>query len=312
MPSERSDALVLIDLPEHLRSIVLGALNARFDVSGQPLAHAVENTRVKVLLTSGARGLSAADIDALPALELICSIGVGHENIDVAYARRKGIAVTNGAGVNADIVADHAMALLLAVVRSIPSMDRAARSETSLQSLRVDPGLHGKRLGLFGAGHIAAKVARRVSGFDMQVGYHARSDRGQLPHRYFPSLEALADWCDVLLVAVPGGTQTRHLVDRRVLHALGPAGYLVNVGRGSVVDTQALAEALANRVIAGAALDVYESEPFAPQALLDFDNVVLTPHIGGRCAHAALAQIHLFLDTVQRWINGHTLINALP
>ncbi|MBV6826518.1 NAD(P)-dependent oxidoreductase [Pseudomonas sp. PD9R] len=311
MPSERVDALVLIDLPEPLRATVLSAVDARFDVSAQALTRSAENATVRVVLTNGARGLDAVDIEALPALELICSIGVGHENIDVAYARSKNITVTNGAGVNADIVADHAMALLLAVVRSIPSMDRAARAETSLLHLRVDPGLHGKRLGLLGGGHISEKIAKRVSGFDMQVGYHARSDRGQLAHPYFATLQALAQWCDVLVIAVPGGPQTLHMVDRDILRALGPTGYLVNVGRGSVVDTAALADALEDRAIAGAALDVYESEPFAPTVLLDFDNVVLSPHIGGRSVQAAAAQINVFLNNVERLTNQQAFINVL-
>lgn len=311
MPSERINALVLIDLPEALRGAVLNALDARFEGAGRPLARNAQNATVRVLLTNGARGLCAQDIEALPALKLICSIGVGYENIDIAYARSKGISVTNGAGVNADLVADHAMALLLAVVRSIPLMDRAARAEFSLAQLRVDPGLHGKRLGLLGGGHVSEKIAKRVSGFDMQVGYHARSDRGQLAYRYFNSLLALAQWCDVLVVAVPGGPETQHLVDQQILRSLGPAGYLVNVGRGSVVDTQALVEALEHRTIAGAALDVYESEPFAPHTLLGFDNVVLTPHIGGRSVQAASAQIDMFLTNVSRLVRRQPLINAL-
>lgn len=311
MPSERVNTLVLIDLPESLRAAVRSVLSARFEPSAQALARSAENAMVQVLLTNGLRGLVAEDIDALPALRLICSIGVGHENVDVAYARSKGIAVTNGAGVNADIVADHAMALLLAVVRSIPSMDRAARAGSSLAQVRVDPGLHAKRLGLLGGGHISQALARRVSGFDMQVGYHARSDRGQLAHRYFDTLDALAQWCDVLVVAVPGGPETLHLVDANILRALGPGGYLVNVGRGSVVDTQALADALEQRTIAGAALDVYESEPFAPQRLVGLDNVVLSPHIGGRSVQAAAAQVTMFLNNVERLINQQPFINEL-
>lgn len=311
MPSEQIYALVLIDLSASLRAAVLNVVDARFEAGGQTLISSPENAAVRVLLTNGARGLAAVDIDALPSLELICSIGVGHENIDVAYARSKGIAVTNGAGVNADIVADHAMALLLAVIRSVPAMDRAARAETRLAQLRIDPGLHGKRLGLVGGGHISRAIARRVSGFDMQVGYHARSDRGQLAHRYFDSLHDLAQWCEVLVIAVPGGPETLHLIDHGVLCALGPAGYLVNVGRGSVVNTAALAAAMESRTIAGAALDVYESEPRAPQALLQFDNVVLSPHIGGRSEEAVAAQISMFLNNVERLSSQQPFINAL-
>lgn len=311
MPSERIQALVLIDLPQALREYISKVLDAHFDAAAQPLLRSAANDQVRVILTSGARGLTAADIDALPALKLISSIGVGHENIDVGYARSKAISVTNGAGVNADIVADHAMALLLAAVRSIPSMDRIARAGSGLAGVRVDPGLQGRRLGILGGGHIAQAIARRVSGFDMPVGYHARSDRGQLPHRYFETLDGLAQWCDVLMIAVPGGPQTLHLVNRDILRALDPAGYVVNVGRGSVLDTRALADALQHQHIAGAALDVYEDEPCAPAALLAFDTVVLTPHIGGRSTAATAAQVDMFLNNVERLIQRRALINTL-
>ncbi|MBD1551489.1 NAD(P)-dependent oxidoreductase [Pseudomonas typographi] len=311
MPPERLEALVLIELPGHLQERLLSHMAARFEPSAEPLRPTAQNATVQVLLSNGARGASAADIDALPALALICSIGAGYEHIDVGYAHSKGIAVTHGAGANAEIVADHAMALLLAVVRSIPRMDRAARAGADLRTLPVDPGLHRKRLGLLGGGHVAAAVARRAAGFDMALGYHARHDRGQLPYRYFATPLMLAAWCDVLLVAVPGGIETLHMVNLEVLRALGPAGYLVNVGRGSVVDSQALADALRLQLIAGAALDVYEGEPRAPAALCGFHNVVFTPHIGGRSEQAALAQVKLFLDNAQRLKDRRDFINRL-
>src|SRR5207237_1303224 len=143
------------------------------------------------------------------------------------------------------------------------------------------PGLTGKKLGIFGFGLIGEKIARRAEAFNMQIGYHNRKPKEGSPHRYFDGLVALAEWCDVLMLATPGGPATRHAVDAAVLDALGAEGWLVNISRGSVVDTEALAAALRDRRIAGAALDVYESEPKRPESLIGLDNVLLTPHVAG-------------------------------
>jgi D-3-phosphoglycerate dehydrogenase len=238
-------------------------------------------------------------------------MGAGHENIDHQYAAQRGIAVTHGGGANADIVADHAMALLGAVVRRIPQMDRLARAGCDRNTLPSDPGLHRRRLGLVGAGHIGRCLAKRAGGYDMDIGYHSRNPVTDWPPRYFADLTALAHWCDFLVVAVPGGAATLHLIDRSILQALGPEGYLVNVGRGSVVDTTALATALRDGVIAGAALDVYESEPARPEALLEFENLVLTPHIAGRSDSAWAGQTELFIDNVERYLAGQATVNPV-
>jgi hypothetical protein len=136
------------------------------------------------------------------------------------------------------------------------------------------------------------------------VGYHNRSPRADSPHRYFDSLPALAQWCDFLVVAAPGGATTRHLVDATVLKALGAQGFLVNIARGSVVDTAALAEALRAGELGGAGLDVYESEPLPPAALLDLPNVVLTPHVAGWSPESMQASLQCFLDNAEAHFAG--------
>lgn len=138
----------------------------------------------------------------------------------------------------------------------------------------------GKRLGVVGLGTIGAKIAKRAAAFDMPIGYHNRQPRDGVSHQYFGDLLALAAWADVLLVATPGGAGTKHLINAEVLNALGEKGVLVNIARGSVVDTQALAQAVREGRVAGAGLDVYESEPLPPQELIELDSVVLTPHVG--------------------------------
>jgi lactate dehydrogenase-like 2-hydroxyacid dehydrogenase len=208
-------------------------------------------------------------------------------------------------------VADHAFALLLATVRAIPQLDRACRGGVWRDGLPMSPKLAGKRLGILGLGTIGRQIAKRGAGFDMEIGYHNRSHVQDLAYRYLESTEALAQWCDMLVVATPGGAATRHLVDARVLKALGPRGYLVNVARGSVVDTDALAQALRDGAIAGAGLDVYESEPEPPASLLGFTNVVLTPHVAGWSPESVDASVRRFLDNARRHLAGETVLTPI-
>jgi D-3-phosphoglycerate dehydrogenase len=310
MSSEPLPLALLVPMPD----TVVQRLQQRFEVLN-PAAEALAEgqfARVQVVLTNGSRGLSAAEIDAMPLLRIASAMGAGHENIDHQHAAQRGVAVTHGGGANADIVADHAMALLGAVVRRIPQMDRLARVGCDRNTLPNDPGLHRRRLGLVGAGHIGRCLAKRAGGYDMQIGYHSRHPVADWSPRYFDDLTALAQWCDFLVVAVPGGAATLHLIDAAILRALGPEGYLVNVGRGSVVDTGALATALRDGVIAGAALDVYESEPGPPLELVGFDNLVLTPHIAGRSDSAWAGQTELFIDNVERHLAGQPTVNTVP
>lgn len=166
-------------------------------------------------------------------------MGAGYENVAVEHAHARGITAVNGAGANDSCVADHAMGLLLSTVRGLPQLDSACRSGLGRGTGQPE-GVTGKRLGILGLGNIGRKVALRALAFEMEVGYCNRSGRPELPCPRFGDATALAHWIDVLVVATPGGPQTRHLVDAPVLSALGREGYLVNVGRGSVVDTAVL------------------------------------------------------------------------
>ena len=266
---------------------------------------------IRVVLTRGATGFYAEEMAALPRLELICSLGVGFENIDLAAARARGVRVTHGPGANATSVADHAMALLLGAARHLPQADAWVRQ--GHWNGFMGPQVSGKRLGIVGLGTIGQEIAKRgAHGFGMTVGYYNRRPRPESGYTYHDSALALAEASDFLVVATPGGADTRHLVNADVLEALGPQGYLVNIARGSVVDTEALIAALAGRRIAGAGLDVVEGEPVVPPALLKLDNVVLTPHSAGRSPEAVSATVALFLENATAHFAGKPVLTPVP
>lgn len=310
----KPDLLLLIHVsPKHLEQLGTAfTVHYAPDADRRAACVAAEGARIRAVLTNGSTGLRADEIDAMPALELLGALGAGYENLAVAHARARGIAVFNGAGTNDACVADHAMALLLAVVRAVPALDRATRAGVWRNDLPLQPNFSGKRLGILGLGTIGRRIAQRGQGFDLEVGYHNRQPRSDAPFRYFDSLAALADWADYLVVATPGGAGTRHLIDAAVMRALGPTGYLVNIARGSVVDTEALAAALRAGELGGAGLDVYESEPAPPAPLLDCPNVVLTPHMAGWSPEAIDASFNQFLANAARHAAGEPLLTPIP
>lgn len=266
--------------------------------------------QIDAVLTRGPLGLSAAEITTLVNLRIICVIGAGYEQVDLAAAATRGIIVTNGAGANAGPVADHAMALLLALLRDIPRADASTRRGE--WNRVISPSVSGKRLGIIGLGAVGQAIARRASqGFDMNVSYHSRTPRAELPYTWYDSPLHLAGAVDILVVATPGGNGTRHLVDAAVLEALGAEGYLVNIARASVVDTDALVGALRGGVIAGAALDVFDDEPAVPDALKTLGNTVLTPHVAGQSPEAARDTVALVLSNLQAFFAGEPVLTPV-
>lgn len=300
-----------------LSPVHLAQLAEYFEVINAPdgtlaeQAIAKDGQRIEVVLTIGAIGLSAAQMDAMPQLRMVGALGAGYENIDVAYAKSRGIAVSNGAGTNDSCVADHAFGLVIAAVRGFVRLNQQTRDGVWRNDIPLPPQLSGKRLGILGLGTIGEKIARRARAFDMTVGYHNRQPKADIEHRYFDSVQALAAWADVLVVATPGGPGTRHLVNAAVLDALGPSGYVINIARGSVVDTAALAVALHEKRLAGAGLDVYESEPLPPAELLALDNVILTPHVAGWSPEAVQATVDLYLQNALRHAAGEALVTPV-
>lgn len=281
------------------------------NAAAREAAIAEHGDSVQAVLTIGTIGLTGEEIARLPKLGFIGTLGVGYEKVDLEAARARGIALSNGAGSNADCVADHAMALLLAAIRDVRRLDVACRAGVWRDALPMTDGVCGKRLGILGLGAIGEKLARRAAAFDMPVGYHNRSAKPGSPHQYFTSTLELARWSDCLVVAIPGGASSFHLINAEVLDALGPQGYLVNVARGSVVDTAALGVALRDKRIRAAALDVYESEPLPPSELLDLDNLIITPHVGGNSPQALEQSLSQFLENIGRYFRAEPLLTPI-
>jgi lactate dehydrogenase-like 2-hydroxyacid dehydrogenase len=307
--------MVVLDMPEYSRAYLAEKYEVHYWPDTTTHLQRLDDPllkKIRAVQTNGSYGLKGPMIAAMPRLEIICAVGAGYEGIDLAAARERGIKVTNSPGANADTVADQAWALLLGAMRRVPACDRGVREGRWEEVRREMPSITGRRLGMFGLGHVGGAIAARASGFRMEVGYHSRRQHRDCPYRYFGDLEALARWADILVVAAPGGAATRHAVNRTVLTALGPDGYLVNVARGTLVDTDALIEALGGGVIAGAGLDVIEGEPAVPEALSRLGNVVLSPHVGGFSPEATRNMIHLVRENLDAHFAGRPVLTPVP
>lgn len=270
----------------------------------------------RVLLTVGGWRTDAALMQALPQLGLVACYGTGIEGVDQTHAKAEGILLSNAADANAAAVAEFAMGLMIASVRQIGKGDRFIRSGrwsgNAIERMPIVPGLAGRRLGIYGLGAIGARIATMATAFGMEIGYHNRSQRPELPYAYQDSLLGLAQWSDVLMVAVRASAENRHAVNAGVLQALGPKGHLVNISRGIAVDEEALCDALETGVIAGAGLDVFENEPNVPDRLKAIDNVVLTPHIAAMADSAQAAQQALLLRNLDAFFSGKPLPSGVP
>ena len=266
---------------------------------------------IEFVLTNGANGLLPIEIDAMPKLKLICSLGVGFENVAIEHARRCGIPVCNAAGTNHVAVADHAMAILLAAIRRVTFLNNGVRHGLWRDDIPRPPHVSGRKMGIFGLGAVGTEIAKRARGFDMEIGYNSRSRKDQLGFRWFENINSLAQWCDYLIIAAPASEETYHVVNGEVLNFLGPDGVLVNVARGTLVDTNAFATALKQKRIWAVALDVYEFEPTPPSQLFEFDNAILTPHIAGISPQAIHASVMRFIENTEAFLAGKPLLTQV-
>jgi glyoxylate reductase len=245
-------------------------------------------------------------LDAGDKLKIVANVAVGYNNIDVAYARSKGIIVTNTPDVLTETVADFTWALILAVTRRLSEGDRLVRRgdwKGWAFDFMLGSEIRGKQLGLVGLGRIGKAVARRAPSFGMRVAYTTRKET-HLPGGEPLSLDRLLNTSDVISLHVPLTEETRHLIDRRALARMKRSAYLVNTSRGPVVDEQALAWALQQHLIAGAALDVYENEPVVHPQLLTLENALLVPHLGSGTTETRTAMAHLAADNVVAVLTG--------
>jgi len=296
---------------------MLARFGERFELletGGKPaneIFSAADLKDVRALLTMGGQPLGRETLDLLPSLGAIVCYGTGYDGVDLKAAAERNIVIGNSPAANASAVADLAMTLLLALMRRLLPADAYLRSggwsgAKPSPLLKPPRGMTGAKVGVYGMGEIGRKIAARVASFETEVAYHSRS-RHDVPYRHVGDLGELVDWCDVLLIAVRAGPDTEHIIDGAMLKRLGADGVLVNISRGSVIDQHALIAALADKTIAGAGLDVFEQEPYAPDALSEFQNVVLTPHIGGHTLDAHVAMQDCVLANLVEFFAGRPL-----
>ena len=253
-------------------------------------------------------------IDAAPKLKVIANVAVGYNNIDIAYATSRGVLVTHTPDVLTESVADFTWAMILAITRRLSEGERIIRrGEWKGWALDFMLGteLKGKQLGLVGVGRIGAAVAARAPAFGMRVVYSEPRDIN-LPNAENMSLDRLLNTSDIVSLHVPLLPETRHLIDRKALARMKRSAYLINTARGPVLDEEALAWALQQHLIAGAALDVYENEPAVHPDLLALDNVLLVPHLASATTETRTAMADLAVENVLAVLAGKPPITPVP
>jgi lactate dehydrogenase-like 2-hydroxyacid dehydrogenase len=300
-------------MPAPLTDFLSGDLSKRFTLhklwEAEDAAATIADVKDRVRgLISGGIGrfkIDAAFIDQFPKLELIAHMGVGYDLVDAVHAATRGIIVTNTPDVLTEDVADLAMALLLDAVREVSKADAFLRAGKWLQgTYPLTPTLRERTMGIVGLGRIGKAIARRAEAFGIAIAYHGRTKQADASYPYYESPVTLAEACDILMIVAPGGAETRNMIDRKVLDALGPDGVLINVARGTLVDEAALIEALRDRKILAAGLDVFAGEPKVPEELIASPYTVLLPHVGSGTHHTRHAMAQLVIDNVVSWASG--------
>jgi len=253
-----------------------------------------------------ANKVDAAFLQRFPKLEQVSSFGVGYDHIDAKWAGAHGIVVTNTPEVLNEEVADTALGLLLCTVREFPKGERYLRAGKwpSAQYPLTKATLRNRSVGMVGMGRIGKAIAKRLEAFGVPVVYHSRSPQAGVAYKYYPKLLDMARDVDTLMVIVPGGAATQNMINAEVLKALGRNGILINMARGSVVDELALIQALKDRTIYSAGLDVFAKEPQVPKELMEMDHIVLFPHLGSSTEVTRAAMDQLLVDNILAWAAG--------
>lgn len=264
-------------------------------------------------VTSGRTGVDATLMSALPNLGAVINFGVGYDTTDVDAAEARGVGVSNTPDVLTDCVADTAVGLMIDTLRQFSASDRYVRAGRWPVdgNYPLTRQVSNTRVGIIGLGRIGKAIAERLSAFGCLISYHNRREVADSPYTYAASPLDLASNVDVLIVAAAGGDGTRGLVSREVIAELGPRGYLINIARGSVVDQDALVEALLNGKLAGAGLDVFTDEPKVPEQLFDLPNVVLLPHVGSGTEQTRAAMEALTLRNLDSFLKTGTLVTPV-
>jgi len=267
------------------------------------LARVADKDAVVCMLTDR---IDKSVIDAAARLKIAANVAVGYNNVDVPYAKSKGVIVTNTPDVLTESVADFTWALILAITRRLSEGERLLRRggwKGWAFDFMLGTELRGKQLGVVGFGRIGQAVAARAAAFGMRVAYSGRRDLG-VAGAEFMSFDRLLNSSDVVSLHVPLTNDTRHLIDKKAIARMKRSAYLVNTARGPVVDEEALAWALQQHLLAGAALDVYEKEPEVHADLMRLENVLLVPHLGSGTTETRLGMASLAVDNVVAVLSG--------
>lgn len=308
--SSRPDILAIDQFPPAITERLQSLFTVHPYEGTEPLASYAD--KIRGVATGGGSGLPRPIMDALPALEVISVNGVGTDQIDLEEARQRKIGVATTLGTLTDDVADMTIALMLAVMRETVLNDRFVRAgQWSKQPLPLSRSVTKKRMGIAGFGQIGQAIAHRAAAFGMEVAYFNSRPRTESTLRFEPDLKALAEWSDVLVLAVSGGPRSANMVDADVLDALGPNGVLVNIARGSVVDEAALLAALKQKRIFGAGLDVFQNEPNINSEFFTLDNAVLQAHQASATVETRTLMGNLMVDNLKAHFEGKPLLTPI-
>lgn len=269
---------------------------------------AENGSQIGAVVTRGDVGVTSSVLETLPQVGVIAIFGVGTDAVDLDYARRREIAVTVTAGALTDDVADLAFGLLLSSARNLCQGDKFVREGRWLnESPSLATQVSRKRIGIFGMGNIGRAIARRASGFDMEIYYTDRQQDTALPYRWCDNVLSLAQNSDFFIVAVSGGKESLGIVNRQVFEALPKHALVINIARGSIINEQDLIIALQNGDIAGAGLDVFAQEPNVPAEFIAMDNVVLQPHVASATNETRQRMSNIVFENVQAYFDGKEL-----
>jgi lactate dehydrogenase-like 2-hydroxyacid dehydrogenase len=249
----------------------------------------------------------------LPALEIVAHFGVGYDYIDASFAGEHNIMVCNTPDVLSDEVADTTIGLLINTLRELPQAEaylRQGKWESGNYPL-TKLTLRQRSVGIYGLGRIGLEIAKRLEGFGVDIHYHSRNEKPGVGYTYHKTLLGMANQVDTLISIVPGTSTTDGSIDAHILNALGQEGVFINVGRGSVVDEDALISALKDGTIAAAGLDVFSNEPSVSPAFLDLDNVSLVPHVASASVHTRNQMGDLQVDNLVAWFSNKPLLSPV-
>ncbi|TMI98573.1 MAG: 2-hydroxyacid dehydrogenase [Alphaproteobacteria bacterium] len=316
MPGDKADVVMFGPKPIIEEALTKAGLNLHKAWAAPDQDAFIASIAPKVRAIAAVAGHGPVDgalMARFPRLEIVSSFGVGYDHIDAKWAGAHGVIVTNTPDVLNEEVADTALGLLLATVRHLPQAERYLRAGNWPKhgDYQLTPSLRDRTVGIVGMGRIGKAIARRLDAMKVPVVYHSRRP-ADVPYRHYPDLIEMARAADVLLVITPGGAATRNLINAEVLGALGPEGILINMARGSVVDEPALIEALQNKKILSAGLDVFANEPKVPQELMEMEHVVLLPHVGSASHATRRAMDELVANNIISWFAGKGPLTPVP